>query len=134
MTDADALERRLAAVERALVDGDRDPTDLPDAAVATVDRLEYRLNELEGRLEVGTRSDDASNVTDESSSSATVDFATNAIADETRSAAAGGSGTGAAGSTDGGFDLQFDDADDATDDYGSVSIASNTIVYHYILN
>lgn len=52
MTDLDTIERRLSALERAVVDDDRPLTDLPDAAaVATdVERLESRLEDLDERV------------------------------------------------------------------------------------
>ncbi|UPV99351.1 hypothetical protein M0R88_12550 [Halorussus gelatinilyticus] len=53
MSDADALDRRLRAVERALTDGDSDLTDLRDAAELTreVERLSARLDAIDERLD-----------------------------------------------------------------------------------
>jgi hypothetical protein len=53
MPDADELDRRLRAVERALTDGDSDLTDLRDAAELTreVERLAARLDAVEERCD-----------------------------------------------------------------------------------
>ena len=52
MTDLDTLERRLAAVERTLVDGDGTPAELPEieSVAYDVDRLQSRLDELEAQV------------------------------------------------------------------------------------
>lgn len=52
MTDVDRIEHRLAAVERALVDGESTLEDLSDleAVVDRIERLESRLDEHERRL------------------------------------------------------------------------------------
>ncbi|WP_207586496.1 DUF7310 family coiled-coil domain-containing protein [Halomontanus rarus] len=52
MSDIDRFEKRLAAVERAVVDGDFELSELADVAsmVATVEKLEGRLDELEQRV------------------------------------------------------------------------------------
>lgn len=52
MTDTTVLARRLAAVERTLVEGERGPADLPDAAAVAddIDRLESRFDDLERRV------------------------------------------------------------------------------------
>lgn len=52
MTDTTVLARRLAAVERTLVEGERGPVDLPDAAAVAddIDRLESRFDDLERRI------------------------------------------------------------------------------------
>jgi len=52
MTDLDTLERRLAAVERTVVDGDGTPADLPEleSVAADVDHLESRLDDLEAQV------------------------------------------------------------------------------------
>lgn len=51
--DADALETRLDAVERAVTDGETDCRGLADAAGrdARLDELEERLSEVESRLD-----------------------------------------------------------------------------------
>ncbi|WP_276300571.1 DUF7310 family coiled-coil domain-containing protein [Halorussus lipolyticus] len=53
MSDFDALDERLRAVERALTDHDSDLTDLRDAAELTreVERLADRLDDAEERLD-----------------------------------------------------------------------------------
>ena len=53
MSDADALDRRLSAVERALTEEESDLTDLRDAAELTreVERLAARLDAAEQRLD-----------------------------------------------------------------------------------
>lgn len=60
MPDADALERRLAAVERALTDGHDDMPDLGDDAAlaarmdemeATATRLEQRVTDLDAAVQ-----------------------------------------------------------------------------------
>lgn len=52
MSDIDRFEKRLAAVERAVVDGDFELSELADVAsmVATVEKLEGRLDDLERRV------------------------------------------------------------------------------------
>ena len=52
MTDPDVLERRLAAVERTLVDGDCPPESLPEAGTVAedIDRLDARLEDVETRV------------------------------------------------------------------------------------
>jgi len=53
MSDANALDERLRAVERALTDDDSDLTDLRDAAELTreIETLADRLDDAEDRLE-----------------------------------------------------------------------------------
>lgn len=52
MTDRDAVEERLRAVERAVTDGDRAPADLSDAAAVEdrVDDLARRTTDLEEQV------------------------------------------------------------------------------------
>ena len=52
MSDIDRLEQRLAAVERAVVDGDFELSELADIAsiAADVERLDSRLDEIERRV------------------------------------------------------------------------------------
>ncbi|MFC4449302.1 DUF7310 family coiled-coil domain-containing protein [Halorussus aquaticus] len=53
MSDLDALDERLRAVERTVTDDDRDLTDLRDAAELTnsVETLAERLDDVEDRLD-----------------------------------------------------------------------------------